>query len=395
MIYSNLFVEKKITTKTVQELYKWQAAKKIYVDHRFQRNACWKSQEKRGFIESLARGRAANPMHMADLKSCEVWCKTRGLESEAIKFSQVRSEASLPHKVSLDGQNRAIALQEFIENKFSASVVLDSPGRFYFKQLTEQQQGEFLNILFSIGIVTGSTYSGLADIFVDVNGGLPLNRMELRNALNTPMSEFVRDEAESREFLKNIQSVNSNRMKDRDTVLKIVCHVHSSQSKENFNDNCLDKFYESGIGAPDLGFYGKSFEADALKILDFVEKMVNNHPSKKNVELPHLWAICSAYKMLPELPFSDALSEADLAKSIFEAHNGLDIESSAQYNNDRVKAIKNSEPEPSKASYYFFAATDVTNKGKRDVVEKQLRIKLNRTIRVAYTEMKVPTTSAA
>lgn len=387
MIYSNLFVEKKITTKTVQEIYKWQSAKKIYVDHRFQRNACWKSQEKRGFIESLARGRAANPMHMADLKLCEIWCKDKGFQEEATRFSQVRSEASLPHKVSLDGQNRAICLQEFVENKFSASVVLDSPDRFYFKQLTKQQQDEFLNIKIFIGIVTGSTYSGLADIFVDVNGGLPLNRMELRNALNTPMSEFVRDEAEEREFLKSVQSVNSSRMKDRDTVLKIICHVHPSQRKENFNDNCLDKFYEIGIGKPDISFYGKEFQSEAIDILDFVERMVDNHPSDKNVELPHLWAICSAYGMMDSLHFVKDFSDTDLAASIFEAHNNLDIESSAQYNNDRVKAIKNGDSEPSKASYYFFAATDVTNKTKREVVEGQLFKKLDETVRIRYTEL--------
>lgn len=383
----NFFVEKKIITKTVQEIYKWQSAKKIYIDHRFQRNACWKSPEKRGFIESLARGRAANPMHMADLKLCETWCKERGLQEEATRFSQVRSDASLPHKVSLDGQNRAIALQGFVENNFPASVVRDSADRFYFKQLTEEQQGEFLNIVIFVGLVTGSTYSGLADIFVDVNGGLPLNRMELRNALNTPLSEFVRDEAEERGFLKRVQSVNSSRMKDRDTVLKIICHAHPSQGKESFNDNCLDKFYEIGVGKSDIIFYGETFQSDAIDILSFVERMVNNHPSEKNVELPHLWAICSAYGIMDDLPFVESFSNADLAKSIFDAHNALDIESSAQYNHDRVKAIKNNTAEPSKSSYYFYAATDVTNKSKRGVVRKEFFKKLDETVRLKYTQL--------
>ncbi len=91
--------------------------------------------------------------------------------------------------------------------------------------------------------------------------------------------------------------------------------------------------------------------------------------------------------MMDNLPFVEDFSDADLAISIFVAHNNLDIESSAQYNNDRVKAIKKGDSEPSKASYYFFAATDVTNKTKREVVEEQLFKKLDKTVRIRYTEL--------
>lgn len=374
---------------TVRDIVKWHKDKKVYIDHRFQRNECWDPSDKREYIWSLVSGQAGNPYHMADIEKCSEWCKEKDYDTEATAFDTVKNHETLPVKLSLDGQNRGVTQTEYVNNEFAAPVD-DSGENKYFKDLTDDEQKAFLDLPVYLLLYTGSTYSSLSDAFVGLNQGKPMNAMEKRNAIFTPVSDLVRRLPEVYPFIREVHSVTTKRMKDLDTVLKIVCHVHSNQNEQNFSDACLDKFYEIGRGQGNLKPYGKGFETRVNNQLEWIQEIVKQRPAvftvkkdkdgnvvsktQKAIEMPHLWAICSVYnlKQAGKLACLRGMSLKSISKVVYDAHTDAETLTHQQYATDRQNAARVGDEDPKKTDYYAFAVTDVTSKAKRGVVSKEL-----------------------
>jgi hypothetical protein len=374
---------------TVRDIVEWHKNKKVYIDHRFQRNECWEKPDQKQYILSLVSGQAGNPFHMADIEECSQWCKEKEYKVEAAQFDTVKNYETLPVKLSLDGQNRGVAQSAYVNNEFSA-VVDDSGENKYFKDLTDVEQEAFLDLPVYLLLYTGSTYSSLSDAFVGLNQGKPMNAMEKRNAIFTPVSDLVRQLPEVYPFIREVHSVTTRRMKDLDTVLKIICHVHSSQNEENFSDACLDKFYEIGRGKGDLTPYGKGFKIRVDNQLEWIQEVIRHRPKvftpKKNkegnvvskmqkpVEMPHLWSICSVYNLIQKgkLACLRGMSLKSISKVIYVAHTEAETLTHQQYATDRQNAARVGDEDPKKTDYYAFAVTDVSSKAKRGVVSNEL-----------------------
>ena len=69
--------------------------------------------------------------------------------------------------------------------------------------MSKEEREEFLQMKILVVNVVQATYSQLTEIFTAVNGGAPLNRMELRNAKNTPIARFIRELAKKYPFVLN------------------------------------------------------------------------------------------------------------------------------------------------------------------------------------------------
>ena len=55
---------------------------RVFVDERFQRNACWTQKDMKKFLVALANGRSLTPMIHADIVACKKFCKNAALVSE-------------------------------------------------------------------------------------------------------------------------------------------------------------------------------------------------------------------------------------------------------------------------------------------------------------------------
>ena len=380
-----------------------------YVDPRFQRRACWKAAQKELFFRSLVKGYAVNPIINAVARSCESYCKKQGFYREMGDFQHVIAAYGAQF-ISVDGQNRAAAILGYWNNEFTSSAFSVDGKRKLYKNLSKEEQEAFLNLEILVVDITKATYSQLTEVFVAVNGGMPLNRMELRNALNSAVAQFVRDLREAFPFiLDRVESVTSSRMKDLDTALKAACFVHSelicevyagncdvpvlkAQKDLPFSDNALDKFYEYGIGQglTNIDYYGAGFKGAVYDMFNWLSEVLshagnnaeNGKPNK--VTMPFFWSLCSVYRLmevenkLPELS-QFASSSVNFHAAVFDivatAHEDLTRQSHLDYGNDLKK-----NPKQSKGKYYCYYSTDVKDPEKRLKVGQQLLSKIPKTV---------------
>ena len=378
--------EKKITVKQL-------LSRAIYVDPRFQRKACWKAAQKERFFNSLVRGYAVNPIINADVNSCEEHCALNDLGVEQGDFQHAIESYGVDF-ISVDGQNRTNALRSYMNNEFVSKCFSNNGKRKLFKNLSEEEQRAFENLQLLVVDITEATYSQLTEVFVAVNGGMPLNRMELRNALNTPVARFVRTLVDNYPFIvERVESVTTSRMKDLDTALKAACFLHSKpmdpalpsgQQDLSFSDNGLDSFYEHGLGKglSNINYYGKTFKKDVHNMMGWLDKVLSNagtdvktgKPNK--VTMPFFWALCSVYRLmsvenkLNELRafcksspnFHDAVY-----KIVSEAHGKLTRDSHSNFGTALA-----TNPREKKANHYCYFSTDVKDAEKRVKVRREL-----------------------
>ncbi len=382
--------EQKITVRKLLEQL-------VYVDPRFQRNACWKPDQKEKYLISLSQGFAINPIISADAKKCEKFCAKIGEETEQGDFKHVIDSQSGDF-ISVDGQNRTKALKSYVNNEFSSKAFSKNKQKTFFRDLSKEEKEEFLEMKVLVVNVVQATYTQLTEIFTAVNGGEPLNRMELRNAKNTPIARFIRDLAKKYPFVLNrIESVTERRMKHLDTILKIACFMHSSKLKGGlkaqqnlpFSDNALDEFYDFGLGKGLHNFkaYGKNYEANVDSMMQWLDKVIaqakNSEGDPVKVTMPLLWAFCSVYRLMKSGGLSSLRDYAKASSNyhgviydvVCRAHLELTQQSHIDFGRDSQRG-KN----PSKVDYYCYFSTDVKCYKKREKVKNLLKKKVREVV---------------
>ena len=383
--------EKKITVREFLE-------QQVYVDPRFQRNACWKADQKEKYLISLSQGFAINPIISADAKKCEKFCAKIAEETEQGDFKHVIDSQSSDF-ISVDGQNRTKALKSYVNNEFSSKAFSKNKQKTFFKDLSKEEREEFLQMKILVVNVVQATYSQLTEIFTAVNGGAPLNRMELRNAKNTPIARFIRELAKKYPFVLNrIESVTESRMKHLDTILKIACFMHSSKLKGTlkaqqnlpFSDNALDEFYDFGLGKGlhNLKVYGKNYETSVDDMMQWLDKVVaqanNSEGEPVKVTMPLLWALCSVYRLMKS---GGLRSLRDYAKAssnyhgviydvVYRSHLELTQQSHIDFGRNSQRGL-----DPSKVDYYCYFSTDVKCYKKREKVRNLLKTKVREVVK--------------
>jgi hypothetical protein len=378
--------EEKITVRQFIQL-------QVYVDPRFQRNACWSSVQIEKFLVSLNQGFAVNPIINADAKKCEKFCAKIGEQGEQGDFKHVIDSQSSDF-ISVDGQNRTKALKSYVNNEFSSRAFSKNQQKKYFKDLSKEEKEDLLEMKILVVHVVQATYSQLTEIFTAVNSGAPLNRMELRNAKNTPIARFIRELAKKYPFVLNkIESVTEPRMKHLDTLLKIACFMHSSKLKGGlkaqqnlpFSDNALDEFYNFGLGKGllNLNVYGKNYANNVNDMLQWLDKVIAHATDSEGdpvkVTMPLLWALCSVYRLMKSGGLSDLRDYAKASNNyhgviydvVHRSHLELTQQSHIQFGTDSQKSQN-----VSKVDYYCYFSTDVKCCKKREKVKNILETKI-------------------
>lgn len=234
----------------------------ILIDRSFQRKVCWSEKTRREFILSANRGRAFYPIVVADVKS-----GLQRSEEDSKEYSCSKYEDAVNLRkdyISLDGQNRAQAWEAFFDDKVHLKgTFIDADGdevdviNSTYSQLPERLQDALRDTQVTLAIAEGCYYDELHDIFVNINSGEALNPQEIRNAINTYISGFVRKIAERNGVVSTLSNVSGfdkskfERSYDAEYIIKAYMATLRSGGKSrslSLTKKDIDNFYLQGKG---------------------------------------------------------------------------------------------------------------------------------------------------
>jgi hypothetical protein len=267
----------------------------IEIDEAFQRRTCWSNEKKRRYIASFVHKLAITPIIVADCES------GREFSARKIDFSSEDKYKGLLGRglkyVSLDGQNRTNALKEFMNNEFTISgefidaddleVIVENQ---HYKDLSPRLQDKIRDIDVNLAAMEDLLYGKLSDVFVNINDGMPLNPMEIRNAFNTPISETMRNIATSPRISeiwnRTLRTEHVDRMLDVELLLKTFMATHNHE-EYNAKNKDMDDFYRLGKdrNLGQVNEYGNQHLIRFANIMELARKIIlAKHPNETDAK---------------------------------------------------------------------------------------------------------------
>ena len=201
---------------------------RVFLDLAFQSSARWAEVQKVMFMFNLICGLAPSKLILANVKTCLEYCiETFGEDSpETEYFRTIPSEYEY---ISIDGNNRTITIDEFMNDEFAlpnstynivvpgndiaTSFIITNENNIYSK-LPEGFRLYIQSLKITLEVYTNATRKDLSNIFIATNDGVALNKQEKRNAKLVPIAGFVRELANaSPDFGEGYTFVYDNMLK--------------------------------------------------------------------------------------------------------------------------------------------------------------------------------------
>ena len=215
-----------------------QSTKKQYCSERYQRRfGAWTTKQKCAYISNIFRSRVYTPIILAPVTGHD-----RDLDDLTMNIKYA----------CLDGQHRSHTIAEFVNNQFGFTGTINGTkyNNTYFNKMSEHIQLHFLmRCEISICIIEERDID-LAQIFIDINDGQPLNDQEKRNAMNTPIAAWSRKQSKDfRSVFNQISKVQIERMDDCFLISRLVAFINGLKNDADLSNDskALDNLYQSGV----------------------------------------------------------------------------------------------------------------------------------------------------
>ena len=353
----------------------------IYVDRSFQRKTCWSDDDGRKYILSLNWGRAPQLIITADIRSGLLRSQT---EMDLLGQNHYKkAENAGCDRISLDGQNRPAMLKRMFEDDLTLSgTFIDADGKELnvenklFSQLPIRLQDALKDMELREENMKDCLYSDLHNIFVQINSGVPLNPQEIRNAINTYVSGFFREKAESKQFadiwrkIFGFSSHHIKRSQDAEWVARAYMTTLQDYKYHSLDCRKITEFYNLGKGklAKNVPEYSTDKRARFHKILKETKNLIN---SQNKGSVPQkIWWLCL---LVAEKVIVDDQKDINNYEKLYDILRRIDT----QLINDSLKTRaadveeweKSGRPEgeePKKFGYYVQWASDPKSVSSRD-----------------------------
>ena len=171
---------------------------KTFLDGAFQRYAGyefasgWTLQQMKEYIVSLIRGEVCNDIVRVDLQQAHLCALVKGLEEDAEYFKKLLDAGFL--YLSVDGNNTSSTITHFILGEFA--IKDEETGEdIFFEDLNREQKRNLENKTISVITISDIDKEQIHALFVRLQNGEGLSPQELRNAICSDLSKFIREQS--------------------------------------------------------------------------------------------------------------------------------------------------------------------------------------------------------
>lgn len=248
-------IEKTQTPKTAKWLVK--NKDKLRFDLAIQRNKVWKADQKSLWIHTLIYGYPFPP--------CYAHYSTDG------------------YYWMLDGKQRLTTTIDFIEGKFALDASTpdvwgEKIAGKTFEELPEEMKEAILDTNFIIYELKNMTNEEVHEMFLRLNNGTPLNKMELNRAIADPKVMEVINEISKKKFFKEMIGVSDsarNRFADQEIIFQTIMLL--KDVNKGFSSKDIREFIE-GLTIEHLD---DTFMKRFNNIIDYLEQAFEGYTIKE------------------------------------------------------------------------------------------------------------------
>ena len=338
-----------VRVSDVLEMYN---RKKMAIVKSFQRRSVWDRSTTNSYLESVSEGTAVSGIIVADIRTgieaSESSGDVRG-KKEYEKLDRAGYDS-----VNEDGQNRLGELIDFCNDKFTFTGTLydldHKPREFVnvkFGKLPDSFKHAFKNSHVVVVTVQNAPWNKLPHMFRKLNSGMPLNRIEMRQSIQTPISEWFRSRCEGtfKDMWPRLSGCSENailRMRDIEWMSQAVLTLNSHTKDRFFRDDDLDWFYNLGEGKilKSVTEYDSNELDRAEAIVEIVRKTIELQqtvPDSKNVPQKTFWALLILAEYIYDKGYQ-VVSYDQFYQDVYRIDARLDSDSKIQQGNDYVAA---------------------------------------------------------
>lgn len=242
---------------TVKEFTDIKIDEQIKLEESFQRGtdqvSSWNDDNKKDYIHSTLVGTATNPIHVVDIKKALQY--NEGADPESYEIFKKYDEEGYIY-LSIDGNNRSIALKDFRENKFKMYQREYPTDRLLVEVKkdydTYSTMGTILREIYDYARVNLIVYSNVtikqcSELFRDVNRGKTLNHQQFRQSYLCPTADWVR--ATRKKYYKSLSNFlkegEMREMAGDEFIVKMMSFAHFGECDKGKFDRM---YFDSNTG---------------------------------------------------------------------------------------------------------------------------------------------------
>ena len=240
-----------IIQKSVKEFTDLKINKKIKLEPSFQRGtddvSSWNDENKKDYIHSTLVGTATNFIHLVDVNKALIY-NEGGDPFSFHYFAKLKEQGFI--YLSIDGNNRSIALKDFRNNEFKMyqreyptdREVLEIKSDYAtYGKMPSRLKEIYDNTQINLIVYSNVTVRQCSELFRDVNRGKSLNDQQFRQSYICDTADFVREKRSLHiKSLQNFISAGDIRELYGDQfIAKMISYAYYN----DFDKGKLDKLY--------------------------------------------------------------------------------------------------------------------------------------------------------
>ena len=245
-----------------------------------QRNYVWSNPSKKGYNDSLLKGRAVGTFVLADIQSCYDKARMDGNVSD-MEFFDGFLKRNYEY-ISIDGNNRT----QFILSEYKEHL------KNYRDSSVEVRK--VLNHEIAMNVVKYATKMELHQMAIDINSNTPWNKQETRNAILGLVSDFIRVISDKMESVSlKMKEINVKRLADDEMYSTFL--YYSQHKCNTITSTNLSTMYKSNVGLVNLPLFENVLSNWGKMISYFVDSKMGRMKSVSHNLFYFLWEMKRTY----------------------------------------------------------------------------------------------------